>query len=75
MGGGGSPFAQPSSKPSPFEADKARKEREEMSAGVNATATVAAPAPMAFSSQPAAASGWCAPGDGSADDFFSAGGE
>jgi hypothetical protein len=54
MGGGGSPFAQPSSKPSPFEADKARKEREEMSAGVDATATLAAPVPMVFSSQPTA---------------------
>jgi DNA polymerase III subunit gamma/tau len=32
IGGGSSPFGQPSSKPSPFEADKARKGREEMSA-------------------------------------------
>ena len=53
MGGGGSPFAKPSQKPSPFEADKARKGREEMSSGMDAAATVAAPAPMAFGSQPA----------------------
>jgi DNA polymerase-3 subunit gamma/tau len=33
MGGGGSPFGKPASKPSPFEADKARKGREDLSAG------------------------------------------
>ena len=32
IGGGSSPFGQPASKPSPFEADKARKGREDMSA-------------------------------------------
>jgi DNA polymerase-3 subunit gamma/tau len=32
IGGGVSPFGQPVSKPSPFEADKARKDREKMSA-------------------------------------------
>ncbi len=32
MGGGGSPFGKPASKPSPFEADKARKGREDLSA-------------------------------------------
>ncbi len=62
MGGGaaGSPFGQPASKPSPFEADKARKGREDLSAGTAAsnvppvTTTGALPdvPPMSFNRQP-----------------------
>lgn len=53
MGGGSSPFGQPASKPSPFEADKARKGREDMSAGPQApTALPSSNAPMNLSSQP-----------------------
>jgi DNA polymerase-3 subunit gamma/tau len=55
IGGGSSPFGQPASKPSPLEADKARKGREEMSSGSETTAppSVASPnKPMALSGQP-----------------------
>jgi DNA polymerase-3 subunit gamma/tau len=51
MGGGGSPFGQPSGKPSPFEADKARKEREDLSAGTETPAL--AQAPVTQAGQPA----------------------
>jgi DNA polymerase III subunit gamma/tau len=50
MGGGGSPFGQPSSKPSPLEADKARKGREEMSSGAGLPAP--ASRPMGYDGQP-----------------------
>jgi DNA polymerase-3 subunit gamma/tau len=60
IGGGGSPFGQPSSKPSPLEADKARrgreeKPREDMSSGNDSTAASPASAirPMALPGQPA----------------------
>jgi len=46
IGGGTSPFGQPASKPSPFEADKARKGREEMSAQPDSAAALSAPAPF-----------------------------
>jgi DNA polymerase-3 subunit gamma/tau len=53
IGGGPSPFGQSGSKPSPFEADKARKGREDMSAGPEAPIVLASPAtPMSQSSQP-----------------------
>jgi len=61
MGGGGSPFGQPASKPSPFEADKARKGRENLSSGPTAPGDgyeptdgppVADARPMSQSSQP-----------------------
>jgi DNA polymerase-3 subunit gamma/tau len=61
MGGGSSPFgAPPASKPSPLEADRARRSRddagrEEMSAGSDAGAArtlPASPRPMAFAGQP-----------------------
>ena len=57
MGGGGSsPFGQPASKPSPFEADKARKGRENMSAEPEPATTPVTPgdfnAPMSYSNQP-----------------------
>ncbi len=61
MGGGaGSPFGQPSSKPSPFEADKARKGREDLSAGPEPATTSSAPSgiattsnsPVSFNRQP-----------------------
>lgn len=52
MGGGASPFGRPAGKPSPFEADKARKEREELSGGTDAAAKVTAPAQVGFGSQP-----------------------
>lgn len=45
MGGGGSPFGQSAAKPSPFEADKARKNREEMSDAAVAPMAVATPTP------------------------------
>jgi DNA polymerase-3 subunit gamma/tau len=54
MGGGASPFGQPASKPSPFEADKARKGREDMSAAPQAPAAIATTNfPTAQSNQPA----------------------
>ncbi len=53
LGGAGSPFGQPASKPSPFEADKARKGREDLSAVPDAPATPATSnLPMSQSSQP-----------------------
>jgi DNA polymerase-3 subunit gamma/tau len=55
IGGGSSPFAKPS-KPSPFEADKNRKGREDMSADDAAPVAAAPPsfsAPIAFGTQPA----------------------
>ncbi len=54
MGGGSSPFGQPASKPSPFEADKARKGREDMSAAGPDTpaASSASGMPMSQSGQP-----------------------
>jgi DNA polymerase III subunit gamma/tau len=53
MGGGSSPFGQPASKPSPLEADKARKGREEMSSETAAPPSAALPnRPMALSGQP-----------------------
>lgn len=53
MGGGGSPFGKPASKPSPFEADKARKGREDLSAGQTTGETpVSSNSPMSVSSQP-----------------------
>jgi hypothetical protein len=53
MGGGSSPFGQPASKPSPLEADKARKGREEMSTETAALPSAALPnRPMALSGQP-----------------------
>jgi DNA polymerase III subunit gamma/tau len=52
MGGGASPFGRPAGKPSPFEADKARKGREDLSGGTDAAAKVTAPAPMGFGGQP-----------------------
>jgi hypothetical protein len=53
MGGGSSPFGQPASKPSPLEADKARKGREEMSSETAATPSAISPGrPMALSGQP-----------------------
>jgi len=53
MGGGSSPFGQPASKPSPLEADKARKGREEMSSETAAQPSVASPTkPMALGGQP-----------------------
>ena len=67
MGGGSSPFGPPASKPSPLEADKARKGREEMSSGAEPAATGSAalpnrpmalggqPVPQAFGARPAAA--------------------
>ena len=53
MGGGGSPFGQPQGKPSPFEADKARKGREDLSSGTEIPAVAVAPAPVNLASQPA----------------------
>jgi DNA polymerase-3 subunit gamma/tau len=57
IGGGASPFGQTSSKPSPFEADNARKGREDMSAAPDAAASTSAPAsstiPTGFNGQPA----------------------
>jgi DNA polymerase-3 subunit gamma/tau len=50
IGGGASPFGQPASKPSPLEADKARKGREDLSIGPQAPAT--ASLPLSQSSQP-----------------------
>jgi DNA polymerase-3 subunit gamma/tau len=48
IGGGGSPFGQPASKPvskpTPFEADKARREREDMSAAPDSVSAPVAPA-------------------------------
>ncbi|MGC2211279.1 MAG: DNA polymerase III subunit gamma/tau [Candidatus Korobacteraceae bacterium] len=67
MGGGSSPFGQPASKPSPFEADKARKGREEMSSEPETAAPSSAslpsrpmalggqPVPQAFGARPAGA--------------------
>jgi DNA polymerase-3 subunit gamma/tau len=58
MGGGSSPFGQPASKPSPLEADKARKgredkPREEMSSETAALPTAALPErPLSLSGQP-----------------------
>jgi DNA polymerase-3 subunit gamma/tau len=53
VGGGSSPFGQPASKPSPFEADKARKGREDMSAGLDTpAASSSSSVPMSQSSQP-----------------------
>ncbi len=53
MGGGGSPFGQPASKPSPFEADKARKGREDLSAGAETHITPATSnQPMSQGGQP-----------------------
>jgi DNA polymerase-3 subunit gamma/tau len=51
MGGGSSPFGQPGSKPSPFEADKARKGREDMSDSPNVTSESSS-MPMSQSGQP-----------------------
>jgi DNA polymerase-3 subunit gamma/tau len=53
LGGASSPFGQPASKPSPFDADKARKGREDMSAPPNA-ASESFGAPMSQSGQPIA---------------------
>jgi DNA polymerase III subunit gamma/tau len=65
MGGGSSPFGPPASKPSPLEADKARKGREEMSSETAAppSATLSnrpmalggQPLPQAFGARPATA--------------------
>ncbi len=52
MGGGGSPFGQPASKPSPFEADKARKGREDLSAGAETPIPATSNRPMSQSAQP-----------------------
>jgi len=54
IGGGASPFGQPASKPSPFEADKTRKDREKMSTAPDSATPVAAPSsvPMGINSQP-----------------------
>jgi DNA polymerase-3 subunit gamma/tau len=54
IGGGASPFGQPVSKPSPFEADKARKDREKMSAAPDSATLGVAPSsgPMGISGQP-----------------------
>jgi len=64
MGGGKSPFGEPASKPSPFEADKARKGREDLSAGAETAPTTMTsnlsigqsgqPMPSAFGSRTAA---------------------
>jgi DNA polymerase-3 subunit gamma/tau len=51
MGGGKSPFGEPASKPSPFEADKARKGREDLSAGAE-TAASSVTSNLPMSSQP-----------------------
>jgi|GEM_PF-214140 DNA polymerase-3 subunit gamma/tau len=52
-GGGSSPFGKPASKPSPLEADKARREREDMSSGPG-TSSIPAPVnvPMGQVGQP-----------------------
>jgi DNA polymerase-3 subunit gamma/tau len=53
LGGGASPFGQPASKPSPLEADKARRGREDLSAGPQAPVTAATTSlPLSQSSQP-----------------------
>lgn len=53
--GGGSPFGKPASKPSPFEADKARKGREDLSAAdARPTAQSSQPVPGALEARPAA---------------------
>ena len=65
IGGGSSTFGQPSSKPSPFEADKARKGREDMSVELDSAPKLDASAssnpaisstpsstPMSYGSQP-----------------------
>jgi DNA polymerase-3 subunit gamma/tau len=63
MGGGSSPFGQPATKPSPLEADKARRGREEMSSGAetaaapsvvlpNVSPSISTNKPMSIGSQP-----------------------
>jgi DNA polymerase-3 subunit gamma/tau len=56
IGGGSSPFGQPASKPSPFEADKARKGRENLSTEPDSAASPITPAafgpPMSYNGQP-----------------------
>jgi DNA polymerase-3 subunit gamma/tau len=53
LGGGASPFGQPASKPSPLEADKARRGREDLSAGPQAPVTAATTSfPVSQSGQP-----------------------
>ena len=58
MGGGSSPFGTPASKPSPLEADKARKGREEMSSEILPNKPMALggqPIPQASGARPPAA--------------------
>ncbi len=53
MGGGSSPFGSPAAKPSPLEADKARKGREEMSSQTSTPPAAISPGmPMALGGQP-----------------------
>jgi DNA polymerase-3 subunit gamma/tau len=54
IGGGASPFGQPVSKPSPLDADKARKDRDKMSAEPDSAVSGSAPSsvPMGINSQP-----------------------
>jgi len=53
MGGGSSPFGSPAAKPSPLEADKARKGREEMASQTTTPPAAISPVkPMAMGGQP-----------------------